>query len=106
MSKIEYERLETLKVPRIYPQITLTPVLEHDGDFVRLHHIDMEWPAGEGVEKYIPTSLIAKAKARQITVSNGMTGHAVCSACKSAIDPWDLYCRHCGAQIENPWSGE
>lgn len=28
-----------------------------EADFVRLHRIDMEWPAGEGVEKYTPLAL-------------------------------------------------
>ena len=74
-----------------------TLLLDNRGELVA---IVAEGQEGENV------TLKREVKARQLTVSNGMTGYAVCSACKSAIDPWDLYCRHCGAQIENPWSGE
>lgn len=28
------------------------------------------------------------------------TGHCECELCGSAIDPWDKYCRHCGAEVE------
>ncbi len=34
-----------------------------------------------------------------ICVSNGVTGHCECEACGKSIDPWDDYCRHCGARI-------
>lgn len=29
------------------------------------------------------------------------TGHCECSACGGAIDPWDSWCRHCGARLED-----
>ena len=44
--------------------------------------------------------------ALQISVSDGTTGHAVCSRCRSAVDPWDRYGRHCGARITNRWRPE
>lgn len=27
------------------------------------------------------------------------TGHCECELCGKAIDPWDHYCRHCGAEV-------
>ena len=27
------------------------------------------------------------------------TGHCECELCKQPIDPWDRYCRHCGAEV-------
>jgi hypothetical protein len=27
------------------------------------------------------------------------TGHCECGACGGAIDPWDAWCRHCGAKV-------
>lgn len=60
-----YERLETFKTKTMYPQLCLTPVIERNGDFIWLHHIDMEWPEGEGAPiKYVPLPLIAKQKKR------------------------------------------
>lgn len=64
MGNVTYEHLDTMVTPKIYPQIRLTPVLEHEGDFVRLHHIDVEWPVGEGVEKYVPIRYVSKHVAR------------------------------------------
>lgn len=28
------------------------------------------------------------------------TGHCECELCSEPIDPWDKYCRHCGAEVE------
>ncbi|MBR2683005.1 MAG: hypothetical protein IKE22_07060 [Atopobiaceae bacterium] len=28
------------------------------------------------------------------------TGHCECELCGEPIDPWDKYCRHCGAEVE------
>lgn len=28
------------------------------------------------------------------------TGHCECSRCRNPIDPWDCYCKHCGARME------
>lgn len=43
--------------------------------------------------------------ARRVIVSNHATdcatGHCECSACGGAIDPWDAWCRHCGARLED-----
>ena len=64
MGNVTYERLDAMVTPKIYSQISLTPVLEHEGDFVRLHHIDVEWPVGEGVEKYVPIRYVSKHVAR------------------------------------------
>ena len=33
------------------------------------------------------------------TASSGVTVWAVCSECKKPIDPWDNYCRSCGARM-------
>ena len=48
--------------------------------------------------------LVAQRTARRVIVSNAdtdhATGHCECSACGGAIDPWDAWCRHCGAKLE------
>jgi hypothetical protein len=42
--------------------------------------------------------------AKRVIVSNAdtdhATGHCECGACGGAIDPWDAWCRHCGANLE------
>lgn len=42
--------------------------------------------------------------AKRVVVSNHetdhATGHCACGACGGAIDPFDTYCRHCGANLE------
>lgn len=46
----------------------------------------------------------AKRTAKRVIVSNAdtdhATGHCECGACGGAIDPWDAWCRHCGARME------
>ena len=46
----------------------------------------------------------AKRTAKRVIVSNSdtdhATGHCECGACGGAIDPWDKWCRHCGARME------
>lgn len=51
------------------------------------------------------TSIIYKPwrTAQRKVVSNGLTGHCECSACNTPIDPFDLYCRRCGAELEGGW---
>lgn len=48
--------------------------------------------------------LVAQRTAKRVTVSNSdtdhATGHCECGACGGAIDPFDTYCRHCGASLE------
>lgn len=48
--------------------------------------------------------LVAQRTAKRVVVSNAgtdhATGHCACGACGGAIDPWDAYCRHCGAKLE------
>lgn len=43
--------------------------------------------------------------AKRVVVSNRetdhATGHCACGACGGAIDPWDAWCRHCGARMED-----
>lgn len=38
-----------------------------------------------------------------VTVSDestdGATGHCECELCGQPIDPWDRFCRHCGAEV-------
>lgn len=29
------------------------------------------------------------------------TGHCECGACGEPVDPFDAYCRHCGARLED-----
>lgn len=48
--------------------------------------------------------LVAQRTAKRVVVSNAdtdhATGHTACGACGGAIDPWDAWCRHCGAILE------
>jgi hypothetical protein len=45
------------------------------------------------------TSYVKERMATRVIVSNGVTGHCECGDCKGGIDPWDSYCRHCGAKL-------
>lgn len=49
--------------------------------------------------------LVAQRTAKRVVVSNSdtdhATGHCECGACGGAIDPWDKWCRHCGARMED-----
>lgn len=49
--------------------------------------------------------LVAQRTAKRVVVSNSdtdhATGHCECGACGGAIDPWDAWCRHCGARMED-----
>lgn len=49
--------------------------------------------------------LVAQRTAKRVVVSNHdtdhATGHCECGACGGAIDPWDKWCRHCGARMED-----
>jgi hypothetical protein len=48
--------------------------------------------------------LVAQRTAKRVVVSNSdtdhATGHTACGVCGGAIDFWDAYCRHCGANLE------
>ncbi len=43
--------------------------------------------------------------ARRVIVSDPSTdcatGHCECGGCGGGIDPWDEWCRHCGARLED-----
>ena len=43
--------------------------------------------------------------ARRVIVADGATdcatGYCRCGSCGHAIDPWDHYCRSCGARLED-----
>jgi len=39
-------------------------------------------------------------RSKAIIVSNGITGTCRCESCGNTIDPWDRYCKHCGARLE------
>ena len=43
--------------------------------------------------------------ARRVIVSDPATdcatGHCECGGCGGAVDPWDAWCRHCGARMED-----
>ena len=49
--------------------------------------------------------LVAQRTAKRVVASNEdtdfATGYCECGACGGAIDPWDAYCRHCGAWLED-----
>jgi hypothetical protein len=53
--------------------------------------------AGEA-RRYVP-----ERTATHMIVNNGITGHSACTGCGKAIDPWDEWCRHCGARLEGGW---
>lgn len=36
-------------------------------------------------------------------VSNGITGHCECGECDTPINPYDSFCRHCGARLTGGW---
>ena len=44
------------------------------------------------------------AKAKPVIVSDEetdfATGHCACGACGEPIDPWDRFCRWCGAEVD------
>lgn len=40
-------------------------------------------------------------KAKRILHSQGAIGHCNCSACNWIIDPYDAYCRRCGAKLND-----
>ena len=46
---------------------------------------------------------IERPTATHMIVNQGTTGHCACTGCGAAIDPWDHYCRHCGALMEGWW---
>ena len=48
----------------------------------------------------------AVACACHVVVSDGITGHCSCGACGSAIDPWDAFCRRCGAELSGKEDAE
>ena len=41
-----------------------------------------------------------RPKATRVMHSAGAIGHCNCSACNWIIDPYDAYCRRCGAMFE------
>ena len=41
--------------------------------------------------------------ATHMIVNHGVTGHSACTGCGKAIDPWDSFCKHCGARLEGGW---
>lgn len=50
---------------------------------------------------YVPSG--SDARAERVVVSNRetdhATGHCECGRCGLPIDPWDAFCRHCGAEL-------
>jgi len=45
-------------------------------------------------------NLLFGKRSKAIIVSNGITGTCRCESCGNTIDPWDRYCKHCGARLE------
>jgi len=47
----------------------------------------------------------AARTARRVIVSDPTTdcatGHCECGGCGGVVDPWDGFCRHCGARMED-----
>lgn len=72
-----------------------------------MHHMlspGDDWPSavvvhrgkGKGSKRtYEPTK-----ECMAVVSSDGIIGHANCSNCNLSIDPWDNYCKHCGAHID------
>lgn len=60
MPDVGYERLQTAHVPRIWPQMSLTPVIERDGSFSRVIYVYVKWHDGDGVQKFVPFEDVAK----------------------------------------------
>ena len=52
--------------------------------------------------EYVP-----KKRATRVLYANGAIGHCNCSKCNWLIDPYDAYCRRCGAQFDGTtmWEG-
>lgn len=95
MTKPTLERLKPLRTGSMYPDITLTPVLEHTGDFVRIHHVDVEWPEGDGVQAYV----LRDTSVRDVMYLGNGVGSCTCALCGSYVDTGDSYCRRCGAMF-------
>lgn len=60
-------------------------------------------PYEEALDMAIDALSAHEPTGRIITKSSGMfqpTTWAICSKCRRPIDPWDKFCRHCGAKIE------
>lgn len=52
---------------------------------------------------YSPSALVNLLfgkRSKAIITSNGITGTCRCESCGNTIDPWDRYCKHCGARLE------
>ena len=48
-------------------------------------------------------SHVERPTATHMIVNRGTTGHCACTGCGKAIDPWDRFCRSCGARLEGGW---
>lgn len=44
-------------------------------------------------------NLLFGKRSKAIIVSNGVMGHCRCESCGNSIDPWDAYCKYCGAHL-------
>lgn len=69
-------------------------------DQLREDNRDNYFYSAEVVEVELVDDLPPARTAKAIVVSNGATGYCRCEACRKWIDPWDRYCKHCGAKLE------
>lgn len=55
------------------------------------------------MHKLTNAAVVERPTATHMIVNHGATGHSACTGCGKAIDPWDSWCRHCGARLEGGW---
>ena len=55
------------------------------------------------MHKLANATVVERTTATHMIVNQGTTGHCACTGCGKAIDPWDAWCRHCGALMEGEW---
>jgi len=62
MSNTTFEVLETIHPKNVFPQINITPVLWHRGDFCGIEHIEVRWP--DELRLFVDKSLVEQMKAK------------------------------------------
>lgn len=76
------------------------------GDDGPMEAFEVRYAPGEPPTEFVLRADGGERRYRAVTwaahmvVSNGATGHCSCGSCGDAIDPWDNYCKHCGAVLE------
>ena len=67
-------------------------------DFLTVHHLTPE----QAIEATIGRYVVAQRVITSDPSTDGATGRCECGVCKGAINPWDNWCRHCGARLAGP----